>query len=82
MMGILHRFSGPVVEAKGVAGAKMYDVVKVGNERLTGEIIKMVGDTSTIQVYEETNGIRPGEPVETTGEPLSVELGPGLLRSI
>ena len=82
MMGILHRISGPVVEAKGVAGAKMYDVVKVGNERLTGEIIKMVGDTSTIQVYEETNGIRPGEPVETTGEPLSVELGPGLLRSI
>ncbi|MFA6328214.1 MAG: V-type ATP synthase subunit A [Candidatus Micrarchaeia archaeon] len=81
-MGILHRITGPVVEAKGVAGAKMYDVVKVGNERLTGEIIKMVGDVSTIQVYEETNGIRPGEPVETTGEPLSVELGPGLLRSI
>ena len=81
-MGILHRISGPVVEARDVAGAKMYDVVKVGNERLTGEIIKMVGNTSTIQVYEETNGIRPGEPVETTGEPLSVELGPGLLRSI
>ena len=81
-MGILHRISGPVVEAKNVAGARMYDVVKVGNERLTGEIIKMVGDTSTIQVYEETNGLKPGEPVETTGEPLSVELGPGLLTSI
>ena len=81
-MGILHRISGPVVDAKGVAGAKMYDVVKVGTERLTGEIIKMVGDTCTIQVYEETNGLRPGEAVETTGEPLSVELGPGLLTSI
>jgi len=82
MMGILHRISGPVVEARDVEGAKMYDVVKVGNERLTGEIIKMAGDTATIQVYEDTNGLKPGEPVETTGEPLSVELGPGLLRSI
>jgi len=82
MMGILHRISGPVVEARDVAGARMYDVVKVGNERLTGEIIKMVGNTSTIQVYEDTNGLKPGEPVETTGEPLSVELGPGLLMSI
>jgi V/A-type H+-transporting ATPase subunit A len=81
-MGILHRISGPVVEAKGLTGARMYDVVKVGNERLTGEIIRIVGDTATIQVYEETNGLRPGEPVESTGEPLSVELGPGLLQSI
>ncbi len=81
-MGILHRISGPVVEAKGLTGARMYDVVKVGKAKLTGEIIKMVGDTSTIQVYEDTNGLKPGEPVETTGQPLSVELGPGLLTSI
>ncbi|MCX6769108.1 MAG: V-type ATP synthase subunit A, partial [Candidatus Micrarchaeota archaeon] len=82
MVGVLHRISGPVVEARGLVGARMYDVVKVGTERLTGEIIKIVGDTSTIQVYEDTNGLRPGEPVETTNEPLSVELGPGLLTSI
>ncbi|MCX8197957.1 MAG: V-type ATP synthase subunit A [Candidatus Micrarchaeota archaeon] len=81
-MGILHRISGPVVEAKGMAGAKMYDLVKIGKEGLIGEIIKIKGDTATIQVYEDTTGLRPGEPVESTGEPLSVELGPGLLRSI
>lgn len=81
-MGILHRISGPVVEAKEMTGAKMYDLVKIGREGLTGEIIKIVGDTATIQVYEETSGLKPGEPVETTGEPLSVELGPGLLTSI
>jgi len=81
-MGILHRISGPVVEAKEMTGAKMYDLVKIGAEGLTGEIIKINGDTATIQVYEETSGLKPGEPVETTGEPLSVELGPGLLRSI
>ena len=81
-MGKLSKISGPVVEAEGIAGAKMYDVVKVGNEKLIGEIIKIVGDVATIQVYEETSGLRPGEPVETTGEPLSVELGPGLLTSI
>jgi V/A-type H+-transporting ATPase subunit A len=81
-MGILHRISGPVVEAKEMTGAKMYDLVKIGHEGLTGEIIKIVGDTATIQVYEETSGLKPGEPVETTGEPLSVELAPGLLTSI
>ncbi|MFA6489192.1 MAG: V-type ATP synthase subunit A [Candidatus Micrarchaeia archaeon] len=81
-MGILHRISGPVVEAKEMTGAKMYDLVKIGAEGLTGEIIKIKGDTATIQVYEETSGLKPGEPVETTGEPLSVELGPGLLTSI
>ena len=81
-MGILHRISGPVVEAKEMTGAKMNDLVKIGREGLTGEIIKIVGDTATIQVYEETSGLKPGEPVETTGEPLSVELGPGLLTSI
>lgn len=81
-MGKLSRISGPVVEAEGMAGAKMYDVVKVGKEALIGEIIKIVGETATIQVYEDTSGITPGEPVESTGEPLSVELGPGLLTSI
>jgi len=81
-MGVLHRISGPVVEAKELGGARMYDVVKVGNEQLTGEIIKIVRDTATIQVYEETSGLKPGEPVYSTGEPLSVELGPGLLTSI
>ncbi len=81
-MGILHRISGPVVEAKEMTGAKMYDLVKIGREGLPGEIIKLVGDTATIQVYEETSGLRPGEPVESTGEPLSVELAPGLLTSI
>ena len=81
-MGILHRISGPVVEAKEMTGAKMYDLVKIGEAGLTGEIIKLKGDTATIQVYEDTNGLKPGEPVETTGEPLSVELGPGLLTSI
>ncbi|MEM4348354.1 MAG: V-type ATP synthase subunit A [Candidatus Anstonellaceae archaeon] len=81
-MGILHRISGPVVQAKEMTGAKMYDLVKVGYEGLTGEIIRIVGDTATIQVYEETSGLRPGEPVESTGQPLSVELAPGLLTSI
>lgn len=81
-MGKLSKISGPVVEAEQMAGAKMYDVVKVGDERLIGEIIKIVGDVATIQVYEDTAGLKPGEPVESTGEPLSVELGPGLLTSI
>lgn len=80
--GLVKRISGPVVEGRDIPGAKLYDVVKVGNERLTGEIIKIVGNTSVIQVYEDTSGITPGEPVETTGEPLSVELGPGILKSI
>ncbi len=81
-MGVLYRISGPVVDAKGIKGAKMYDLVKVGKGQLMGEIIRIVGDISTIQVYEDTSGLVPGEPVETTGEPLSVELGPGLLTSI
>jgi V/A-type H+-transporting ATPase subunit A len=79
--GFIRRISGPVVEAV-VENAKLYDVVKVGAEKLTGEIIKIVGDTSVIQVYEDTSGLKPGEPVVTTGEPLSVELGPGILRNI
>jgi V/A-type H+-transporting ATPase subunit A len=79
--GEIYRVSGPVVIATGIR-PKMYDVVKVGHEGLMGEVIKIEGDKSTIQVYEDTSGIEPGEPVENTGLPLSVELGPGLLESI
>jgi V/A-type H+-transporting ATPase subunit A len=79
--GKIYRISGPVVIISGL-NTSMFDVVKVGNERLMGEVIGIEGDKSTVQVYEETSGIRPGEPVENTGMPLSVELGPGLLESI
>ncbi len=81
-MGVVARVSGPVVIAEGLEGAKMYDVVRVGSLGLVGEIIRLVGGTATVQVYEDTTGIRPGDPVETTGQALSVELGPGLLKSI
>ena len=79
--GEIFRVSGPVVTAEGIS-PRMYDVVLVGHEKLMGEVIRLEGDKSTIQVYEDTSGIMPGEPVENTGESLSVELGPGLLRSI
>ena len=81
-MAVLEKISGPVVVASGMRGTKMYDVVRVGDEKLIGEIIKLEGDTATVQVYEDTGGLKPGEPVESTGEQLSVELGPGLLQSI
>ncbi|MBD6955795.1 MAG: V-type ATP synthase subunit A [Thermoplasmata archaeon] len=81
-MGIIYRVSGPVVMAKDVENAKMYDVVLVGEEGLVGEIIRISGNTSIIQVYEDTSGLRPGEQVRNTGSPLSVELGPGLLGNI
>jgi Archaeal/vacuolar-type H+-ATPase subunit A len=79
--GVLKRIAGPVVAAVGV-NAHMYDVVKVGHEELMGEVIKIQGEEIIIQVYEDTSGIRPGEPVENTGLSLAVELGPGLLTSI
>ncbi|HUV61194.1 MAG TPA: V-type ATP synthase subunit A [Thermoplasmata archaeon] len=79
--GRIVRVAGPVVTAEGIA-PRMYDVVLVGDLNLMGEVIKLVGDRSIIQVYEDTSGIRPGEPVSNTGEPLQVELGPGLLSSI
>ncbi len=79
--GTIFRIAGPVVTVIDVP-TKMYDVVKIGNEGLMGEVIGIQGDKSTIQVYEDTSGIAPGEPVENTGMPLSVELGPGLLESI
>jgi len=79
--GVLKRIAGPVVTAVGL-NAHMYDVVKVGREELMGEVIKVDGDANIIQVYEDTTGLRPGEPVINTGLSLAVELGPGLLTSI
>jgi len=79
--GRITNVSGPVVEAKGL-DARMNDVVRVGEEELMGEVIEIEGEVTTIQVYEETSGISPGEPIYTTGAPLSVELGPGILDSI
>jgi len=80
--GTILSVNGPVVVAVDLPGAKMYDMVKVGEKRLVGEIIGIHNDRVTIQVYEETAGLRPGEPVESTYEPLSVELGPGLIGRI
>ena len=79
--GKIYSISGPVVIATDLDG-KMFDVVRVGNLGLVGEVIKIVGNRFTIQVYEDTSGLKPGEPVISTGKPLSVELGPGLLKSI
>jgi len=81
-MGRIIRVTGPLVVADGMKGSKMYEVVRVGEMGLIGEIIRLEGDRAVIQVYEETAGIRPGEPVEGTGASLSVELGPGLLTSM
>ncbi|WP_099209544.1 ATP synthase subunit A [Thermococcus henrietii] len=81
-MGRIIRVTGPLVVADGMRGSKMYEVVRVGEMGLIGEIIRLEGDTAVIQVYEETSGIKPGEPVEGTGSSLSVELGPGLLTSM
>ncbi len=81
-MGKIVKVSGPLVVADGLADANMFDVVRVGSQRLIGEIIEMRGDKASIQVYEETSGLGPGDEVETTGAPLSVELGPGLIEMI
>ena len=80
--GKILKVSGPLVVAEGMRDANMFDVVRVSDKRLIGEIIEMHGDRASIQVYEETSGLGPGEPVESTGEPMSVELGPGLIGSI
>ncbi len=80
--GTIKKVAGPLVIAKGMRDANMFDVVRVSSQRLTGEIIEMHGDEASIQVYEETSGLAPGAPVESTGEPMSVELGPGLIGSI
>ncbi len=80
--GKITRISGPVVDADGMTGATLYEVARVGNEQLIGEIIRIVGDIATIQVYEPTDGLKPGEPVIATGKPLTVQLGPGILEQI
>ena len=82
MSGIVTKVSGPLVVAEGLADANVSDVVRVGSQRLIGEILNMAGDSASIQVYEETSGLGPGAEVETTGMPLSVELGPGMLENI
>ena len=76
------KIAGPLVVASGMADSNMYDVVRVGEIGLIGEIIEMRGDRASVQVYEETSGLGIGEPVVGTGEPMSVELGPGLIGSI
>ena len=80
--GRIVKVSGPLVIAEGMEDAKMFDVVRVSEQELIGEIIELRGDEASIQVYEETGGLGPGDPVASTGEPLSVELGPGLIESI
>ena len=80
--GVIKKVAGPLVIAEGMRDANMFDVVRVSSQRLIGEIIEMHGDHASIQVYEETSGLGPGEPVESTEMPLSVELGPGLITSI
>ena len=80
--GRIIKVSGPLVVAAGLDDPRMYDLVRVGRERLMGEVIELRGDEASVQVYEETGGLGPGDPVFTTGMPLSVELGPGLIESI
>ncbi|MBN1156271.1 V-type ATP synthase subunit A [Candidatus Woesearchaeota archaeon] len=82
MMGIISRISGPVIEARGMKGAKMFELVRAGTEKLIGEIIQLREDNAIIQVYEDTNGLQPGEIVVSTGAPLQIDLGPGLLNNI
>ncbi len=80
--GTIVKVAGPLIVAENMADVRMYDVVRVSRNRLVGEVIELRGDKASIQVYEETSGLGPGEPVESTGAPLSVELGPGLIESI
>ena len=80
--GTIKKVAGPLVIAEGMRDANMFDVVRVSKQRLIGEIIEMHGDEASVQVYEETSGLGPGEPVESMNVPLSVELGPGLIGSI
>ncbi len=80
--GKIEWISGPAVKASGMSAAKMYEVLAVGEEKLIGEVIKLTGDIGFVQVYESTSGLRPGEPVEGTGQPLSTTLGPGMIGTI
>ncbi|MFA5543956.1 MAG: V-type ATP synthase subunit A, partial [Bacilli bacterium] len=81
-VGIVSKVAGPLIVAKNMRDVQMYDVVRVSNKRLIGEVIELRGEYASIQVYEETAGIGPGEPVYLTNEPLSVELAPGLIQGI
>ena len=81
-VGVISKVAGPLIIAKGMKDVQMYDVVRVSNKKLIGEIIELRGDVASIQVYEETAGLGPGEPVYFTNQPLSVELGPGLIEGI
>ena len=80
--GKIEWISGPAVKASGMASSKMYEVMQVGEEKLIGEVIKLTGDIAFVQVYESTSGLRPGEPVTGTGQPLSTTLGPGMIGTI
>ena len=80
--GIIYGINGPVVYLKGNTGFKMSEMVYVGKERLVGEVIALTKDTTTIQVFEETTGLKPGDTVEATGDAISVVLGPGILNNI
>ena len=80
--GYVHKVAGPLVVAKNMSGAEMYELVRVGLEKLVGEVIKLDGTTASIQVYEDTFGLSLGDPVQRTRKPLSVELGPGIMNNI
>ena len=80
--GRVYSISGPVVVAENMSGAAMYELVRVGYDKLVGEIIKLEADRATIQCYEETSGVTLGDPIMCTGKPLSVELGPGIMEGI
>ena len=80
--GEITKVAGPLVVARGLPAPKMYDLVRVGEQRLMGEVIEIRRDAASIQVYEETGGLGPGDPVVSTGGALSVELGPGLLEEV
>merc|ERR1712086_1032115 len=80
--GKIYKVAGPLVVGENMSGAKMYELVKIGWDKLVGEIIKLEGDTASIQCYEDTSGLTYGDPILRTGNPLSVELGPGILETI
>ena len=82
IIGQVKRVNGPVIEAMGIRDAMMFELVKVGEENLIGEIVKLDGERAIIQVYEDTTGIAPEDPIYGSGIPLSVELGPGLVGTI
>jgi len=79
--GLIAKITGPLVVADKMRGCEMYEVIKVGEEGLLGETIRLDGDSAYVQVYEDTTGLKPGEPVIRTKAPLSVELGPGILKN-